>query len=88
MKLIYEGKFKKDLKRIEKQNKPIDILQEVIQSLVDNKKLDVRYDDHKLKGVYKNYRECHLKPNWLLIYKKNKTSIILSRTGSHSELFS
>jgi len=88
LKLILKNKFKKDFKRAERQNKPINILQEVIQSLLNNKKLDVKYDDHQLKGVYKNYKECHLTGNWLLIYKKDKDSLMLIRTGSHSELFS
>ncbi len=87
MRLIYENRFKKDFKRIEKQGKPVDVLDEVTNQLLENKRLDVKYRDHQLKGKLKEYRECHLSGNWLLMYTKTDTSLILARTGSHSELF-
>ena len=88
MKLIYENKFRKDFKKAEKQKKDIDILNNVISCLLEGKTLDSKYKDHKLKGKYKNYKECHLANDWLLIYKIERLSLFLSRMGSHSELFS
>ena len=87
MKLIYESKFKKDFKKAEKQKKDTNVLNDVISCLLEGKILDHKYKDHKLKGKYKNYRECHLAPNWLFIYKIEESSLFLSRIGSHSELF-
>ena len=63
-------------------------LKAVIQKLAANKPLDSSYQDHKLSGYLKDYRECHIKPDLLLIYKKTKdNTLILYRLGSHSELF-
>ena len=83
------NKFKKDYKIIEKQGKNIKKLLEVIEVLADGEQLDSKYKDHSLIGNYKGYRECHIEPDWLLIYKvmENILILTLSRTGSHSELF-
>ena len=88
MRIREQKQFKKDLKKIEKQNKDIDKLDEVIWLLATNKTLDPKYLDHPLYGNYKNYRECHIEPDWLLIYKVSDDTLNLARTGSHSELFS
>ena len=83
------SKFKKDLKRAIKQKLPIDILDEVILTLRKQEPLDPKYLDHKLTGNLSDFRECHLLPDWLLIYRVDKNKLILtaSRVGSHSELF-
>jgi len=85
--LHFTAGFKKDYKLAKKQNKDIPKFQNIITQLAEGKKLDKQYRDHKLTGKYNNYRECHIEPDWLLIYKTDKDKIILVRTGSHSELF-
>lgn len=84
----YSNRFKKDLKSIKKQNKyNIDELKYVIKKLVNQEKLERKYNDHVLNGEYNGFRECHIRPDWLLIYLREDNGILLSRTGSHSELF-
>ena len=87
--LQFSNQFKKDYKKITKQGKNIDEFWAVIEKLQKNEKLDEKYRDHSLTGKYKNTRECHIEPDWLLIYKADKEKLILTtvRTGSHSELF-
>lgn len=88
MRLFYTGQFKKDYKRIRKQNKDTTKLQKIIKSLVAGEALGPKYRNHKLVGNWKNCYDCHIEPDWLLIYKKESDCLILVRTGSHSELFS
>ena len=80
--------FKKDYKKLKKL-KNTDRLLEVVNMLRNGKELPAKYRDHALSGYYKGMRECHIAPDWLLIYRidKQKLVLILSRTGSHSELF-
>ncbi len=91
--MIYEVKFttrfKKDLKTVQKQGKNIDKLFDIVEKLSNDEELLPKQHDHDLTVDYIGYRECHIEPDWLLIYKKNKTALILflSRTGSHSDLF-
>ncbi len=87
---VYTKQFKKDIKRIERSgNKSIEKLKAVIRLLLDEDKLNPSYHDHPLKGNYKDRRELHIEPDWLLIYKTSKAEkiIIFERTGSHAELF-
>ena len=89
-KITTTNKYDKDLKRIIFQPKLIEEIDTVVSLLSTNDKpLPKRYSDHALKGKYAAYRECHIQPDWLLIYKKNKTDLILMlvRTGTHSQLF-
>lgn len=83
--------FKKSYKKIKKQNKDLEKIHEVINLLAEGKKLDYKYKDHQLidDKYYKNCRECHITPDWLLIYRHDneKLILILIDTGSHSELF-
>jgi len=83
------SRFKKDYKRIRKQGLAIEELQKVVSVLADGKKLDNNYNDHELSGSWSGYRECHIRPDWLLIYKYYEDILVLSltRTGSHNELF-
>lgn len=89
--VVYSAKFKKDLKKILKQGKNIDELKDVIDVLAARKELDSKYKNHKLINDknYKNCNECHIRPDWLLIYQYNdkKLLLLLMNTGSHSELF-
>lgn len=81
--------FERDYKRIEKQGKDVSKLTTLMDILAQQKYLDKRYRDHKLKGDYTGHRECHIEPDWLLIYRINQNEKIITfiRTGSHAELF-
>ena len=85
------GQFKKDYKKAIKQGCKEKDFREVLKYLVKQKPLPERYLDHPLHDTkeYQNVRECHIYPDWLLVYRVNKTELILEliRTGSHSELF-
>ncbi len=85
----YSSKFKKDFKIIIKRGYNISLFEEVLTLLREEKILPEKYNDHPLKGDYTGHRECHITPDWLLIYKKEDDLITLSltRTGSHSDLF-
>ena len=88
LKLKITSKFKKDYKRMKKQGKDMRLLGEVIDLLLAEKVLDDKYHDHPLYGNYVGFRECHILPDWLLIYAIDTDQLILtaSRTGSHSDL--
>lgn len=85
----YHKSFKKDYKRVKKQGYNIKKLETVISLLANEQQLPEFYRDHTLKGDYEGFRECHIQPDWLLIYcvEKDRLVLALSRTGSHSELF-
>lgn len=88
-KIKFTSRFKKDLKLAKKQGKNIDKLFEVIEKLANDEILDEKYKDHQLIGNYKGTRECHIEPDFLLIYEKFEKILVLSlvRMGSHSDLF-
>ena len=86
MTIIYTTQFKRDYKKIKKQNKELNKLKLLIEKLIFGEKLEPKYKDHQLTGAFKGYRDCHIEPDWLLIYKKTTDYLILERTGSHSEL--
>lgn len=81
MKLIYTSQFKKDFKRVSRQRKDLTKLEYVIETLLSNKKLELKFKDHPLSGKWKNHRDCHIEPDWLLIYQLTIDSLILERTG-------
>lgn len=83
----FTNQFKKDLKRIKKRGKDAAKLKAVMTSLIDEQPLAERHRDHVLVGSNQGRRECHIEPDWLLIYKVNEGEIIFERTGSHSDLF-
>ena len=85
----YSSKFKKDYKTIKKRGYDIRLLEEVLKILRTEQLLPSKYRDHALIGNYKNYRECHITPDWLLIYiiKDSELLLELTRTGTHSDLF-
>ena len=91
LKLAPSTKFKKDLKRLTKQGKNREFIDDVIEKLQRKEPLPQRNFDHSLIGDYKGYRECHITSDWLLIYRitnNNSVELLeLTRTGSHSELF-
>ena len=85
----YYGSFKRDRKLMKKQNKDMNKLNEVMDLLLKERPLLPKYENHPLHGNYKDWWECHVEPDWLLIYRINKKSqkVIFYRTGSHSELY-
>ncbi len=87
MTIYYTSQFKRDYKKIKKQNKDLNKLKIIIKILASGEKLKPKYRDHQLIGEFKGYRDCHIEPDWLIIYKKTSDNIIFERTGSHSELF-
>ena len=89
LKLVTTATFRKDYKRIKKRGYDISLLETVLEQLLSEKKLEEKYRDHALIGNYFGFRECHILPDWLLIYAVNNSELILtaSRTGTHSDLF-
>lgn len=85
----FTTQFKKDLKLAKKQNKDLDKLFSVIEVLARGETLPPQYRDHDLSGNYKGTRECHVEPDWLLVYEiqDNVLVLMLYRLGTHSELF-
>lgn len=87
LKPLYTNQFEKDLKKQIKSGKNKEKLKQVIINLVNQVELDKKHKDHKLIGKFKDRRECHIEPDWLLIYKISHDEIIFERCGSHSDLF-
>ncbi len=86
--IIYSTQFKKDFKKARKLPLPdLKIIFEVISTLEQEIALDAKYKDHELSGNWSKFRECHIKPDLLLIYKTTEIELQLARLGSHSELF-
>jgi len=85
--LHYTTQFKKDYKKIKKQNKDLVKIRVVIKTLADQQILESKYKDHQLSGNWKDHRDCHIEPDWILIYQIVDNGLILERTGTHSELF-
>ncbi|MBQ0109690.1 MAG: type II toxin-antitoxin system YafQ family toxin [Clostridiales bacterium] len=83
------NQFKKDLKLAAKRGYKIELLTEIIKKLANGEVLEPKYKDHQLSGNFGFYRECHIQPDWLLIYQIDGEQLILllSRTGTHSDLF-
>ena len=92
MNVRWRGQFKKDYRRMMKQGQDIGKLDYVIEELAVPNPLHERYHDHYLKGDYGGYKECHIEPDWLLLYDyetldDGEVQLLLVRTGSHSDLF-
>ncbi len=83
------ARFRKDYKLAQKRGYNISLLRNVIEILAQGEELPQKYLDHSLIGDYKGFRECHIAPDWLLIYKieKELLVLVLTRTGTHSDLF-
>jgi mRNA interferase YafQ len=84
---IYTKRFEKDLKLAQKRGKKLKKLMVVMKKLLNGEILPLKYQDHWLTGNYINRRECHVEPDWLLIYQPRKIHIVFERLGSHSDLF-
>jgi len=87
MRLHYASQFKRDYKRMQKQGKDIPKLRSVIEQLMQGEMLEPKHRDHQLTGNWKGHRDCHIEPDWLLIYRIAGDDLFLERTGSHSDLF-
>lgn len=85
--IVQSTRFKRDIKKARKQGKDLSELKAVIQLLSASNQLPEKYLDHNLSGTYTHFRECHIRPDWLLIYRIAEGELRLARTGSHSELF-
>ena len=83
------SRFVKDLKRVQKRGYDISLMADVIKKLADGEELPQKNKDHALVGDFDGCRECHITPDWLLIYEMDHESIVLylTRTGTHSDLF-
>lgn len=87
LKLSTTTKFNKDVKMCKKRNYDLSLLYSVIDTLRIPAQLPIKNQDHDLKGDLSNKRECHIAPDWLLIYRIKDDELILDRTGTHSDLF-
>lgn len=88
MKIVWTTQFAKDYKRAKKRGLALKELKKVAQKLAQGEKLEPKYKDHSLTGsLKKDFRECHIKPEWLLIYRIEENELVFIRAGSHSDLF-
>ena len=87
--IVSSNRFKKDLKLAIKRGYNISLLDDVVNRLAMQIQLEEKYKDHELSGDFKGFRECHITPDWLLIYQidGNELILYLTRTGTHSDLF-
>jgi mRNA interferase YafQ len=84
---IRGAQFRKDVKMAQRRGKDLSKLRDAILLLVEGKPLPPQYRDHPLKGPWRHYRDCHIEPDWVLIYRIEGEELHLVRTGSHSDLF-
>jgi mRNA interferase YafQ len=79
--------FKKDIKLLQKRGKDLGKLEAVILTLAADEKLAPKHKDHALTGNWKGWRDCHIEPDWLLIFQSNADKLVLARTGTHADIF-
>lgn len=89
LEVVPSNQFKRDLRLARKRGLDTDLLRDVVRQLAQQKPLDEKYRDHQLTGDYRKFRECHIEPDWLLIYRIEATELelFLFRTGTHADLF-
>ena len=87
LEISFSGQFKKDYKLCKKRGYNMKLLQDIIDILAIPSELPVKNKDHSLSGNYANKRECHILPDWLLVYRIEGNQLVLYRTGTHSDLF-
>ena len=85
--VVRSAQFKRDVRRAGKRGKDLLKLRVLLAALIDRQPLAARYLDHPLRGIWKGYREAHMEPDWLLVYRIEGDDLHLVRTGSHSDLF-
>ncbi len=89
LEIVLSNRFKKDLKTASKRGYNLSLLNEVVSTLASRQALPLKNSDHELSGDYSGFRECHIAPGWLLIYRVVEDDLVLylMRTGTHSDLF-
>jgi mRNA interferase YafQ len=85
--IVRTAQFKRDVKLAERRGKDLSKLRELILLLTEGNPLPPRYKDHPLRGDWKHYRDSHIEPDWLLLYKIDGNELFLVRTGTHADLF-
>ena len=87
--IVFTSKMKKDVKLMKKRNKNLNLLVDILDKLAQGEVLPAKNKDHQLSGSWQGFRECHIEPDWLLIYRIDNSELILfaTSTGSHSDLF-
>jgi len=85
--VVRGAKFKRDVKLVERRGKDMSKLRVLILLLIEGSPLPAAYKDHPLSGDWKHHRDCHIEPDWLLIYKIDGDDLYLVRTGTHADLF-
>lgn len=84
---VRSSQFKRDIKRLQRRGKDMNKLRRLLELLIQEIPLPPGYQDHPLRGSWKGYRDAHIEPDWLLIYRISAEELDLTRTGSHSDLF-
>lgn len=84
---VYTKQFQKDVKRCQRRGKDFDKFKVVVRALLSGKTLSAQYRDHKLSGKLAGHCDCHIEPDWVLIYRVDGSRIIFERLGTHSDLF-
>jgi len=84
---VQSTQFKKDVKKARKRGKDLDKLKSLLSLLIHQTPLPVAYQDHPLRGNWKGYRDAHIEPDWLLLYRVTGEELQLTRTGAHADLF-
>ena len=89
LKIVLSNRIRKDLKLAQKRGLNLELLRTVVNTLACGEPLDPKYRDHDLNGNYAGFRECHIQPDWLLVYRveQEELELFLFRTGTHSDLF-
>ena len=84
---VWSGRFKRDVRRAKKRGKDMDKLKAVLSLLIEQKPLPASYNDHPLRGDWSGFRDLHIEPDWLLLYRVEGDELQLARTGTHADLF-
>jgi len=84
---VWSGRFKRDVRLAARRGKDIDKLKAVLLLLIEEKPIPIRYKDHPLKGNWNGFRDLHIEPDWLLLYRVEGNELQLARTGTHADLF-
>jgi len=87
LKATYAKQFDRDLKQMAKRGKDLEKIEAVIRLICDERPLPERHKDHALKGEWRGFRDCHIEPDWILIYTVEQDEARFTRTGSHSDIF-
>ncbi|KXB42248.1 type II toxin-antitoxin system YafQ family toxin [Amygdalobacter nucleatus] len=90
LQIVLSKRFKKDLKLAKRRGLDLNLLNKIVDKLANGEKLDEKYRDHEQFGDLFGFRECHIKPDWMLVYRIDGCNLVLflNRTGSHADLFS